>query len=128
MTRIKPVPVDLGFEQVSLLYDFNALAEVTEILTPAELAALEGGAGKVTLKTIRAMIWAGVLHERPAVSIMEVGRMIDPSKLEDIGLQMAAALENHMPKPKAGGGADEENPTTGTDGLNSGLSVVSTAA
>jgi len=98
MPEIKRVPI-LRDRPRYLLYDVNALADLGDelglnLLTPGGWEALTGkrvrdeatGEEKFipaepSLKRIRAIIWAGLRHEDPAITVREVGAMLNPADL-----------------------------------------------
>ncbi|MCY8048446.1 gene transfer agent family protein [Bacillus haynesii] len=73
--------VTLGDKEYSLRYDLNALVELEDRMG---VPLSEMGEMKITIRTVRSMLWAGVLHENPDVTEEELGKYVDMENLEDI--------------------------------------------
>jgi hypothetical protein len=102
MKSIKTVPITLDKER-HLFYDVNALIDLGDalglnLLTREGWEALTGkmvpnpkAAGEddkeifepvePTLRRVRAIVWAGLLHEDPTLTERQVGAMLNPSDL-----------------------------------------------
>ena len=85
--RRTPVTITLDKER-SLRYDLNAMCTVEE-LTGESLTDLMR---KPTIKNIRAVIWAGLIHEDSAITQDDVGGMIELSELQHVIGQIHKAL------------------------------------
>jgi len=99
--RRAPVTITLDKER-SLRYDLNAMCTVEE-LTGESLTDLMR---KPTIKNIRSVIWAGLIHEDPAITQVEVGGWIELAELQHIIKQIHKALGTDAVPADAG-----ENPT-----------------
>lgn len=106
MQSIKTVAIQLDRER-HLLYDVNALIALGEELG-LNLMTSEGWAeltGKMetpapahmtdapepvfipavpSFKKVRAIVWAGLLHEDPALTVRQVGAMLNPADLAPV--------------------------------------------
>jgi hypothetical protein len=96
--RQKPVTIELGNKKWQLLYDLNAFAELEEMYGSVEKAMDELEKG--TLKAIRAILWAGLVHQDETLTQKEVGKLITLDKLESVSIAMSKALEISLPKPE----------------------------
>lgn len=96
--------IDLGGQTRTLRYDGNALFEIEERLGRpiADLADII-----VSAKTIRTLLWAGLLHENGALTEKDVGSWIGGGGLP-IGQAMEAVGEALS---DAFGGEDSDRPT-----------------
>jgi len=79
------VAIELNGKTRQLRYDLNALAEIEERLgiPLAELANVT-----VSIKTIRTLLWAGLIHEDAELKETDVGAWIGPG-----GMSMTDAME-----------------------------------
>ena len=73
-----------------LKYTTNALAELEDVLD-APLTQL--GENMAGIKTIRALVWAGLLHESPDLTINQAGDLLDYANLNDVSEKVKEALE-----------------------------------
>lgn len=93
---IKPKPVTIQLDKErSLLFDLNSFAEIEEIYGSVEeaMAALEKG----SLKAVRAILWAGLIHEDVSLTLQRVGAMITLPELPLISESIKQAFEESMP-------------------------------
>lgn len=78
----------------TLRYDFNALIEIEEKvgISPDELMGR-----KLSMKEIRTLLWAGLVHEDTELTEVEVGAMIDMENLgqvlDDLMVAFGLSLE-----------------------------------
>jgi hypothetical protein len=73
----------------SLRFTTNALAELEDALG-RPLSEIGGMAG---IKTIRTMVWAGLLHEEPGLTHEQASELIDYSDLTTVSNKAKEALE-----------------------------------
>lgn len=75
---IQSIPIELGGKTRNLRLDFNALVLLEDELgiPIADIGKLMSGA--VHLKTLRAIMWAALVHEDKTLTVKGVGAMIDP--------------------------------------------------
>lgn len=78
-----------------ILFDMNALVELEDAFGGTVQEAFEASQ-KGYFKAIRAIIYAGLSHEEPALSLKEVGRLIDFEKLSDLGQTLQSAADSQM--------------------------------
>lgn len=73
-----------------LKFSTNALAELEDALGQP---VTKLNAETVGIKTLRAMLWAGLLHEDPDFTISQAGFLMDFGDLEEIASKLSEALE-----------------------------------
>lgn len=74
----------------NLKFTTNALAELEDTLGQP---VTQLNAETVGIKTLRAMLWAGLLHESPDLSITEAGALMDDGDLSEVSTRLSEALE-----------------------------------
>jgi len=91
----KAVTVKLD-KQRKLKYTFNAFCELEEALG-RPLASIKGNEFK--MKDLRALVWAGLLHESPGLTLEEAGDLIDKAdSIEDVTDAVSRAIEAALGK------------------------------
>lgn len=98
--RVKAIPVVLGEKQYRLRYDLNAFAVLEDYYPTVEecLNALAKG----SIKALRAVLFAGLVHEDPELTPEKVGELITLADLPSLGEQLTQALISAMPEiPKS---------------------------
>lgn len=71
-------------------FTLNALEEVEERLG-FDLAEMEGK--KLKIKEIKVIMWAGLIHEDPELTLDDVGAMIDMENLSYVQEKMGKAFK-----------------------------------
>jgi hypothetical protein len=97
--RRTPVTIALDKER-RLRYDLNAMCMVEELTGESLMDLMR----KPTIKNMRTVIWAGLIHEDPAITQEAVGNLIDLGELKDVIRLIHKALGLDIPA------ADEANP------------------
>ncbi len=94
----KPIELDLGGKKRNLRFDLNAFAELEEYYGTIDgaMEALEKG----SIKALRAIIWAGLLHEEPELKPSDVGSWIDIQDLPAFSETLGQALTAALPAPE----------------------------
>ena len=92
--RPKGVNVQLDKER-SILFDLNAFAELEDLYGTIEdaMAALEKG----SLKAVRAILWAGLVHEDIQLTEKKVGSLVTLPDLPVLSEAIKQAFEEAMP-------------------------------
>lgn len=90
----KSISVMLDTER-HLKFDLNAFACLEELYgsIPEALQALEKG----SIKAVRALLWAGLLHEDENLTERQVGSFVGMENLQSISESINAALMNSLP-------------------------------
>ena len=93
-TRVKSITLNDGVER-QIKFDLNAMAELEDKYGSVEAAfnALE----KNSIKAIRSVLWAGLLHSDPTLTEQQVGSLIDLDSMGDIMEQLGESLTDSMP-------------------------------
>lgn len=84
----------------TLRFDLNALCAIEDATGKSLSQAVSN-----TMSSIRLMLWAGLKHEDPGLTLEQVGAMINPA---DAGLMEAVTNAFKDSLPDSGGGS--ENP------------------
>ena len=109
--RIKPVKLAMDKER-TLLLDFNAFAELDEKYGSIE-AAMEAlkpkGKDGISIKALRAFLWAGLVHEDENLTEKQVGVLMGMANLDEIAKAMNEALNSSLPEDD-GKGKNEVTP------------------
>lgn len=93
-SKTTPITLSDGVKR-ELKFTLNALAEMEDKYGSVEEAfkALE----KNSIKAIRFVLWAGLLHTDENLTEQQVGNLIDVQCMEEIMSQVSTALNNDMP-------------------------------
>ena len=81
-----------------LRFDFNALAEFEDLMGCSMIAAFQdfrdsrSGAPGVSFKMVRAMLWAGLLHEDPKLTPREAGELLEQTDGDEMLDKMSYAI------------------------------------
>jgi hypothetical protein len=94
--KVKSVPIVLDKPR-TLKFDLNAFIELEDLYGSIEAALEAMQSGKNQIKAIRAVLWAGLLHEEETLTPKQVGTMIDLDKLEEVTHALMEAIEGAMP-------------------------------
>ncbi|SHH05865.1 hypothetical protein [Tepidibacter thalassicus] len=86
-----------------LLFDLNSFCELEDRFGSIQKAFEELQKGSV--KGIRTLLWAGLIHEDEGLTEKEVGKMITLEKLNEVVDIISKAISDAMPNPNG----DEEN-------------------
>lgn len=97
LENIRPKPVEIMLDKKRhLLYDFNAFAALEDEYGGVDEAI--GAATKGSLKALRAILWAGLLHEDELLSVKDVGRLIPMAEMDSIVEAIDSALKRGLPQ------------------------------
>lgn len=94
---IKPKVYTINLDKERhLKFDLNAFAELEGIYGDFQTAmeAMSNG----SIKAVRAMLWAGLVHEDENLTIKDVGSMIDMSNIGYVVETISKAVSEAMPK------------------------------
>ena len=98
--KAKPMMITLsdGVER-EMLFTLNAMAELEDRYGSVEAAfeALE----RNSMKAIRCVLWAGLLHSDEGLTEQQVGNLIDVRYMNEIVESMNAAFDMSMPDAPA---------------------------
>lgn len=91
-------PVTLADGEHTLLFDYNAFAELEDFYDSIEEAMEALSKGK--MKAIRNILYCGLYHEDLNINVYEFGRLIDmrdEHALENVANALKEAFEKSMP-------------------------------
>lgn len=93
----KPIKIFLDKER-ELKYDLNSFAEMEEKYGTIDKAikAMENG----SIKAIRFILWAGLIHEDDSITEKDVGAMITMQDLEQLSEKLNTAMSGDLPEPE----------------------------
>lgn len=108
---MRGVGIEIGGRRRTLRYDLNALAEIERVLGIGidQIGQISGQA-----RTIRALVWAGLLHEEPSLTEAEVGSWIYgpvlAQAIEAVNLALTEAFgPGNVQRAEASGGTGEQS-------------------
>lgn len=86
-----------GIER-EIIFTLNAMAELEDRYGSVDAAfeAVEKG----SIKAVRLVLWAGLMHSEEGLTEKQVGDLIDIQCMEDIMSTVGDALGNNMPDKK----------------------------
>jgi hypothetical protein len=83
------VEIELGGKVRTLNYDLNAMAELEDKLG-IEVSEMENM--KMSIKNVRAMLWAGLIHEDEELTEKEVGAMVNMQNMNYVQERLTEAF------------------------------------
>lgn len=93
--KIKQITIKINGEEHHLRFTLNAFAELEEAYGTIDTALEKLNTGSI--KAIRKLLWAGLLHENPDIKELDVGNMVDTSNIKEFSESLAQALTAAMP-------------------------------
>ena len=91
------IPIELGGKTRHLRYTFNALVALEDKLGVPISKIGDMLTGSVSVKNLRTLIWAGLIHEDGGLTPKKVGEWLDFSMLSDIIGKFTEAFEASFP-------------------------------
>lgn len=107
-----------------LRYTMNALISMEEALgKPIGQLISDYNTGTIGFKDMRIIIWAGLLHENPDLTLEQVGDMIDEAEsLKYVMLKAGEALRTTFGDDKETAKKNKKGPTVEANGIGTELS------
>ena len=99
MPAKQSITIKFNGETRHLRYDFNAFVALEEELGIPISEIGDKVAGSVGFKDMRAIVWAGLIHEDKKLTLSDVGNMLEPSNLAEIAEKVGEALVAAFPEP-----------------------------
>lgn len=105
------VAIEIGGKDRTLKFDLNALAEVEDKLKLGGINDVIPLLERVSIRTVRCLLWAGLIHEDPDLTEREVGswtidvREVVPLLAQGIGIAFAVSVDTSAVKGAEGNGA-----------------------
>jgi len=84
----------------TIKFTLNALAELEDKFGSVQ-AAFDKLEKENSMKALRAILWAGFLHESPNLTEREVGNLIDIAYMTELVESLGAAFESDMVQDQA---------------------------
>ncbi len=75
-----------------LRYDLNALCELEDRFDKPIMEILSGIGEKMSIKLVRTLVWAGLIHEDEELTEKQVGTMVDMSNIMEVQEKLTEAL------------------------------------
>lgn len=91
----------------TLVISFNALCKAEEVTGQSFLV---GEPAFSSMRVMRALVWSGLLHEDPTLTLDQVGDMIEAAGADVILSQIMAAYMAAMPEPDEEGDGEPSDP------------------
>lgn len=96
----KDIPITLSDGKPRYLkFTLNSFAELEDKFGSVDIA-FEKLEKENSMKALRAVLWAGLLHEDPPLSEQEVGGLIDIAYMQDLVSTIGGVLEQDLPEPE----------------------------
>lgn len=93
-----------------LLIDFNAMCSFEEAAGKAFLEFADSmTAGTASMKDVRALLWACLIHEDESLTVNRVGELFNYSSVQEVIIKLLDAFKANMPDKKEGDRPLEEN-------------------
>jgi hypothetical protein len=106
----------------TLILDFNALCRVEEV---TGVSMLIGEPAFSSMRMMRALVWAGLLHEDPSLTVEHVGKLLGEADASDVLEKIVTAYAVSMPDAEVNeeGESEDLDPTNSPHGETSGQSA-----
>lgn len=102
------VKVQLRLDRVrTLVLSFNALCRAEEV---TGINFLMGDFTFSSVRVLRALVWAGLIHEDPSLTLEGVGDMIEEAGTDNVGNAIIEAYAKAMPDANIKEGEEDEDP------------------
>lgn len=101
LVKRKPVTIVLSDgKERHLKYTLNALVEIEDKYgtVDAGFALLDKG----SIKAARFILWAGLIHEDPELTEVEVGALMDMAYMQELMQTMGSAMKSDVAAPENG--------------------------
>jgi hypothetical protein len=93
--RIKSVSINLDKER-NLLFDLNAFAELEDVY--GEIDEALNAIGRGSIKAVRAVLFAGLVHEDESLTVKSVGKLVTLKNLQEVSAALTEAIKQAMPQ------------------------------
>lgn len=104
------VAIEVGGKDRTLKFDLNALAEVEDRLKLSGINDVIPLLERISIRTVRCLLWAGLFHEDPTLTEKDVGswnidvRDVVPLLGQAIGIAFAVPIDTSGAKGAEGNG------------------------
>jgi hypothetical protein len=93
--RVKPVSINLDKER-NLVFDLNAFAELEDVY--GEIDDALSAIGRGSIKAVRAVLYAGLVHEDESLTVKSVGKLVTLKNLQEVSIALTDAIKQAMPQ------------------------------
>ena len=83
----------------TIKFTLNAMAELEDRYGSVEAAFKQLDKGSI--KAVRCILWAGLIHEDPDLTEQQVGNLIDLQYLQELMSSIGDAFDNDMPNEQS---------------------------
>ena len=83
----------------TIKFTLNAMAELEDRYGSVEAAFKQLDNGSI--KAVRCILWAGLIHEDPDLTEQQVGNLIDLQYLQELMSSIGDAFDNDMPNEQS---------------------------
>jgi hypothetical protein len=106
--KSKAVKITLtdGVER-EIRFTLNAMAELEDRYGSVDEAFKQ--LDNNSIKALRCVLWAGLIHEDPSLTEQQVGNLIDIQYMQNLTASLGAAFDANMPEPEKLDGAQVPN-------------------
>jgi len=106
--KSKAVKITLtdGVER-EIRFTLNAMAELEDRYGSVDEAFKQ--LDNNSIKALRCVLWAGLIHEDPSLTEQQVGNLIDIQYMQDLMTSLGSAFDANMPAPEKLDGAQDPN-------------------
>lgn len=99
---------DIKLGEYTLVYDFNALCEAEDILGPIGAAMSSmSDLDKISFKTIRGLVWAGLLAKHPGITIEQAGLAVQKAGIVPAATAVGEAMQEAFGEASDDGGKNQ---------------------
>lgn len=98
--KIVKITLNDGVER-TIKFTLNALAELEDMFGSVQ-SAFDKLEKENSMKALRAILWAGFLHEDANLTEREVGNLIDIAYMQELVETLGSAFDSDMPQPVEG--------------------------
>lgn len=108
IAEVKPKAIKIALSdgvQRTIRFTLNALAELEDKFGSVQ-AAFDKLEKENSMKALRAILWAGFLHESPELTEQEVGNLIDIAYMQELIGTLNTALEQDLAPEEESGEQD----------------------
>lgn len=95
--KINKFPITINGKDRNLVFDMNAFIEIEDQYGDIDkcMEAVEKG----SIKALRLLLWAGLIHDDPTLTPQAVGQMIDMGGIQEMSQIIFAGMMPNMPQP-----------------------------
>lgn len=111
--KYRYVDIDLDKPR-KLRYDMNALCELEDVFDKPIMEVLAEIETGMSIKLVRAVLWAGLIHEDEELTQRQVGTMIDMSNIMEVQEKLTEAISTSMSGKNAKGPETKKVNQSGT--------------